>query len=80
MTRTEVLYSLCYHDSRNPVAKFTDEEISIHNASIARGNSCNCDNCFNGTSELAEHILRLPTWEDVSNAVEMTRKSYLPYV
>ena len=52
MIEDEILYKLCYYDERHP----------DYNSAVSRGSSketCACDNCFYGRTELALEILRL---------------------
>jgi len=58
MNEEEVLYKLCYYDERHP----------DYNSTVSRGSSketCACDNCFYGRTELALEILRSREHADI---------------
>ena len=58
MKEEEVLYKLCYYDERHP----------DYNSEVSRGSSketCACDNCFYGRTELALEILRSREYADM---------------
>lgn len=59
MDKQLILSKLCYYDKRNPNGTKDDEEIDDHKKYLERKkDSCHCDNCFYGRTELAEELLR----------------------
>jgi hypothetical protein len=60
MKLEDILKSLCYYDKRNPDGA-DDEAIEDRKlfGPLRYGKQCNCDNCFYGRTQLAEHILSL---------------------
>ena len=62
MTQKEILSSLCYRDTRNPLgvsSYLTQEEIEEEGHTDKAKENCHCDNCFYGKTKLAEYILKL---------------------
>ena len=59
MKTEDILGRLCYYDKRNP-----DYDAEIIE-SKATNKTCFCDNCFNGRTKMAEHILFL--YDEISS-------------
>ena len=58
MERDNVIFNLCYYDSRNPLYDGTKMGY--------REKECYCDNCFYGRHELANELLKYIDYESTN--------------
>jgi hypothetical protein len=60
MERSKITERLCWYDPRNPNHTTDEEEVKDHEEMLKQnGNTCYCDNCFYGRTELANELLKL---------------------